>query len=152
MIPGLKTCQVISNLLANSFSRCLPITLRTQLGNWTTACHKAPILLHYFVSVHGWSFQNKMQKICLCGLPSDFLRAKLQSATEQALKEDLEKLNYYIKRWRLCQIVTKTEVCLHPSNQQANENLLADLKSMVLNHNINSKYLGITLDWSLTFR
>lgn len=73
-----------------------------------------------------------------------------QEATEQILNSDLKTLNTYFMRWRLCPSVSKTEVCcFHLNSQLASSQLTVKLNNVVIPN--SPKYLGVTLDRSLTF-
>lgn len=72
---------------------------------------------------------------------------------ERVLAADLCVMNGYFKKWRLCLNPSKTEVCcFHLANNQKNRKLEVVLEGRTLKHNFYPKYLGITLDTSLTYK
>jgi hypothetical protein len=74
-------------------------------------------------------------------------------AGESTLSSDLDKLGQYFRNWRLQPNASKTEVtCFHLNNRDANKSLNVTFEGELLNHNVNPKYLGVTLDRTLSFR
>lgn len=72
---------------------------------------------------------------------------------EQTLKSDMASLMKYCQNWRLNPSVTKTETSLfHLDNRLAKTELKVTMGDRILNHNPTPKYLGVTLDRSLTFK
>jgi Reverse transcriptase (RNA-dependent DNA polymerase) len=64
------------------------------------------------------------------------------------LEADLERLNGYFRRWRFQPNPAKTETCVfHLSSHDANR-MLNDTQIQHVDH---PKYLGVTLDRSLTY-
>lgn len=69
------------------------------------------------------------------------------------ITRDLQTLNEYYARWRLCPNPTKTEVAaFHLSNSLANREANVTFCGTKLRHNPTPKYLGVTLDRSLTYK
>jgi len=73
---------------------------------------------------------------------------KVGSAT---LTKNLELMNTYFHQWRLRPNHRKTEVCAFHLNRQANDKFKVEFDGISVKHNSLPKYLGITLDRSLTF-
>jgi hypothetical protein len=72
---------------------------------------------------------------------------------ERVLTKNLTTLNTYFQRWRLKLNPNKTDVCVfHLNNKQAGKTLDIILDNVQLNHNFTPKYLGITLDRTLSFK
>lgn len=72
---------------------------------------------------------------------------------ENTLTSDLQILGHYYQTWRLCPNPSKTEVCaFHLNNRQANRQLNVTFCGKRIKHNFYPKYLGVTLDRSLTYR
>jgi hypothetical protein len=72
---------------------------------------------------------------------------------EKVMTKDLTTLNTYFQRWRLKPNPNKTEVCaFHLNNKQASKTLDIRFDHVQLNHNFTPKYLGITLDRTLSFK
>ncbi|GJQ68965.1 hypothetical protein Trydic_g6150 [Trypoxylus dichotomus] len=68
------------------------------------------------------------------------------------LGNDLQALNEYFKKWGLQTIPNKTELpAFHLNNGQAPLDLDIQLEGLT-KHNPHSKYFGVTLDRTLTFR
>jgi hypothetical protein len=74
------------------------------------------------------------------------------SDCEANLEVDLERLNQYFQRWRLQPNPSKTESCVfHLSTHHANRTLDIQFAAMQIQHVEHHKYLGVTLDRSLTY-
>lgn len=72
--------------------------------------------------------------------------------SEGHLSKDLNALNDYFKKWRLVPNASKTEVStFHLNNKQATYRPTVVFDGKTLAHNPCPKYLGVTLDRSLTF-
>jgi len=73
--------------------------------------------------------------------------------TEHVLTSDLEILAEYFKTWKLQPNPAKTEVSVfHLNNRHANYKLNISFDGTPLTHNEFPKYLGVTLDRSLSYR
>ena len=71
---------------------------------------------------------------------------------EASLSADLDILSDYFRKWRLTPSTAKTETCcFHLNNRLASTSLKVTLNGTVLRHNHNPKYLGVTLDRTLSF-
>lgn len=80
-------------------------------------------------------------------------RHKNLEETEAVLAEDLYSLGNYFRQWRLQPSAVKTEVsCFHLNNKLANQELKIRFEGNWLSHNNTPKYLGITLDRTLSFK
>ena len=72
---------------------------------------------------------------------------------ENVLLQDLTVMNNYYTSWRLKLNPSKTELsAFHLKNQLANKKLNIVFEGVELTHNPFPKYLGVTLDRSLTFK
>jgi Reverse transcriptase (RNA-dependent DNA polymerase) len=68
------------------------------------------------------------------------------------LEFDLATLHGYFQRWRLQPNPTKTKLCVfHLSTHEAYRALDIKFADTPIQHNDKPKYLGVTLDRSLTF-
>lgn len=74
-------------------------------------------------------------------------------AGSEMLTKDLKIMSDYFYKWRLNPNPSKTEVCaFHLYNRQADRELQVQFNNTIVNHNLSPKYLGVTLDRSLTFK
>ena len=93
---------------------------------------------------------------CKFGYADDWAIATRDSSfenTEEILTDDLAKMNNYFKQWRLKPNPNKTEVtCFHLNNKMANRQLRVYANNQLLRHNNHPKYLGVTLDRTLSFK
>lgn len=81
------------------------------------------------------------------------IREKTVEQTEEILTEDLKKLAHYFKMWGLKPNTSKTEVCcFHLNNKMANRELKVYMDNQQLRHNSYPKYLGVTLDRTLSYK
>lgn len=72
---------------------------------------------------------------------------------ERTLSADLDVLSKYFKTWCLKPSLSKTETCFfHLNNRQAHITLKVSLNGSLLPHNTNPKYLGVTLDRTLSYK
>ena len=72
---------------------------------------------------------------------------------EDTLSSDLQKLNTYFHNWRLKLSTNKTVSSIfHLANRLAHQQLNVRLNNVPIKHEPHPKYLGITLDRSLTFK
>jgi Reverse transcriptase (RNA-dependent DNA polymerase) len=70
---------------------------------------------------------------------------------ETSLEADLERLNGYFCRWTLQPNPAKTDTCVfHLSSHDANRMLNINFADTQIQHVDHPKYLGVTLDRSLT--
>ena len=75
------------------------------------------------------------------------------SHLESTLSLDIEHLNEYFDYWKLRLNAKKTvATCFHLDNKQATRKLKVTLAGDVLVHDYAPKYLGVTLDRSLTYK
>ncbi|UYV64725.1 hypothetical protein LAZ67_3001785 [Cordylochernes scorpioides] len=75
------------------------------------------------------------------------------STLEQILNEDLKKLENFFSKWHLIPNPSKTvSSVFHLNNHKANRPLKLIFCNKPLSHDPCPKYLGVTLDRSLTFR
>jgi hypothetical protein len=73
--------------------------------------------------------------------------------TEYTLTQDLETMKRYLDKWKLKPNPGKTEVaCFHLNNKLANYKLNVNFGGVQLHHNEHPRYLGVTLDRTLTFK
>ena len=80
-------------------------------------------------------------------------QSKTFSHLESTLSRDVGHLNEYFDYWKLRLNAKKTvATCFHLDNKQAARKLKVTLAGEVLVHDFAPKYLGVTLDRSLTYR
>ena len=85
--------------------------------------------------------------IVLASRSNEFERCQMD------LQTDIASLANYFANWRLKLNLSKTEVtAFHLSNRLADHKLTVSLNGQTLNHNPHPKYLGVTLDRSLTYK
>lgn len=80
-------------------------------------------------------------------------QAKSFEEGEAALTTDLKSIGDYYSKWRLCPNPSKTEVAaFHLTNCLADQKLQVSFCGQTVEQKKSPKYLGVTLDRSLTFR
>jgi len=73
--------------------------------------------------------------------------------TESVLSQDLETMKRYFDSWKLKPNPGKTEVaCFHLNNRLSNYKLNVTFGGKQLQHNEHPRYLGVSLDRTLTFK
>jgi hypothetical protein len=84
--------------------------------------------------------------------PDDIALTNQHDESFENLEVDLERLNQYFHRWRLQPNPSKTESCVfHLSIHHANRTLEVQFAATQIQHVEHPKYLGVTLDQSLTY-
>jgi len=74
-------------------------------------------------------------------------------AVEGALSKDMTTVGEYIQTWKLKLSTTKTEsAAFHLNNKEAKRELKVNFNNKILPFSPEPKYLGVTLDRSLTYR
>jgi hypothetical protein len=72
---------------------------------------------------------------------------------ETTLEADLDKLDEFFRRWRLQPNPSTTESCVFDLNtHEANRQLDMRFTGTEIQHVEHSKYLGVTLDRTLTYK
>lgn len=151
-------CKKLSYLLENML-KCR--YFRVTLGEQTSKSYSiknglpqgsvlAPLLFNLYIRDMP---PTTSQKFCYADDMALIVQTKSMGEGEDLLAADLEVLNQYYKRWRLCPNPSKTEVSsFHLNNRLANTELKVIFCEEQLRYNPFPKYLGITLDRSLTFK
>lgn len=154
VIPCKKTAQLIDNMLSNRNFKVImgdSISNTKKLNNGLAqGSVLAPLLFNLYISDIPDTNCRKF------GYADDWALAVRNNnipEAENILSEDLSKLSRYFRQWRLKPNPSKTEVsCFHLNNQQANMNLKVRFDGQILNHNSTPKYLGVTLDRTLSYK
>ncbi|KAL1448470.1 hypothetical protein WDU94_013986, partial [Cyamophila willieti] len=154
VIPCSRTLQLLDNMLSN---RNFKVVMNESMSNTKKLNNGlpqgsvlAPLLFSLYISDIP---ETKSKKF---GYADDWAIAVRTSDIHEAetiLTEDLAALGRYFRQWRLKPNASKTEItCFHLNNQQANLKLKVEFEGELLNHNFTPKYLGVTLDRTLTFK
>lgn len=110
----------------------------------------APLLFNLYISDVP---ETSSQKFAYADDMALATQSKKFSDGEQILNSDLETLNQYYSKWRLCPNPEKTEVtAFHLNNRLAHQQLNINFCQKRVKHNYQPKYLGVTLDRSLTYK
>ena len=81
------------------------------------------------------------------------VKCKSFEEAHKILEEDLKIVDDYFRSTHLLLNPNKTEVsAFHLNNKEADRQLQVSFGNQILNHNFKPKYLGITLDRSLTYK
>ncbi|KAL1454475.1 hypothetical protein WDU94_010720 [Cyamophila willieti] len=154
VIPCSRTLQLLDTMLSNrNFNVIMgdSISSTKKLNNGLPqGSVLAPLLFNLYIADIPTTQSRKF------GYADDWaiaVRSSDVQVAEKTLSEDLITLGDYFRKWRLKPNASKTEVsCFHLNNQQANMKLRVEFDGQILNHNNTPKYLGITLDRTLTFK
>lgn len=110
----------------------------------------APLLFNLYISDLPETRARKFiyaDDIALVTQSNDF------NSSEAVLTSDLQMLETFLHTWRLKINVNKTEsTTFHLSNKYANYRPQIEFRNHVLQYNHLPKYLGVTLDRSLTYK
>ena len=80
-------------------------------------------------------------------------QARSLRTISRVLTRDLKLYTEYCRYWRLVPSESKTVTwSFHLDNGQANAELEVTMNEQPVCHDVNPKYLGVTLDCSLTYR
>lgn len=149
-----KTTSLINNMLANrqfvvnKDDQCS--TKRTLSNGLPQGSVLAPLLFNLYIADLPHTTSRKF------GYADDLAIAVQQkhiTATEDILTNDLSRLAVYFREWRLKPSMSKTEsCCFHLNNKMANVGLRVYFGGALLHHNPTPKYLGVTLDRTLTYK
>lgn len=153
-IPCLRTTRLIDTMLADR-------TFQVVSGEQTSAQRTlnnglpqgsvlAPLLFNLYIADMPYTTSRKF------GYADDWVLAtqhKNFEVMETTLTSDLVTLSSYFRKWRLQPNPTKTETtCFHLCNKSANRQLDVRFEGNRLRHNAYPKYLGVTLDRTLTYK
>lgn len=110
----------------------------------------APLLFNLYISDMPPTVSKKF------GYADDLALAARSNTIEDnnnTLSEDLSNLSKYFADWRLIPSMSKTEVsCFHLNNKQARMEPQVYFNDNLLRYNPHPKYLGVTLDRTLSFK
>nr|CAH7712843.1 unnamed protein product [Callosobruchus chinensis] len=110
----------------------------------------APLFFNIYVSDLP---HTKSQKFMYADDMAIATQNKNTEPAEETLISDLESIHSYFDQWGLQLNAAKTEVsAFHLDNHLANHELEVTLQGSRLKHNHTPKYLGVTLDRTLTFK
>lgn len=151
-------CKIISRLLNNMLS---DRTFKVIMGSNISSQRKlknglpqgsvlAPLLFNLYIADMPETTSKKH------GYADDWVlttQCRSFEESEEVLTADLEKLSGYFRKWCLQPNASKTEVtCFHLNNKNAKRELRIQFENTMLNHNKAPKYLGVTLDRTLSFK
>lgn len=154
IIPCARTIRLVDNMLAN---RTFQVVLHNQISSskilnegLPQGSVLAPLLFSLYLSDMP---ETKSRKF---GYADDWVIATRHQSfeeTEETLTADLRTLGTYFRKWRLRPNPTKTETsCFHLCNKNAARVLQVNFEGRLLHHNTHPKYLGVTLDRTLSYR
>jgi Reverse transcriptase (RNA-dependent DNA polymerase)/Endonuclease-reverse transcriptase len=150
-------CTKISNLLNNILSnRLFQVHLGDDTSRWRRLNNGlpqgsvlAPLLFSLYLADIPETRSKQFQYADDIALT---YQADSFADCESCLEADLDILKEYFERWRLQPNPSKTESCVfHLSNHDANRTLNINFNGTQIQHVNHPKYLGVTLDRSLTY-
>lgn len=157
-LSSVVPCRTIIHLIGNMLSNRL---FQVVLGKGMSKQKKlnnglpqgsvlAPLLFNLYLSDLP---ETQSRKFCYADDIAVAIRHKDISVMENVLNDDLARLERYFHKWRLQPSATKTEVsCFHLNTRMADRAVHVSLQGSVLRYNKHPKYLGVTLDRTLSFK
>ncbi|XP_055714426.1 uncharacterized protein LOC129808680 [Phlebotomus papatasi] len=154
VIPCAKLSGLLNNMLSN---RYFQVFLGNKSSSWRRLNEGlpqgsvlAPSLFNLYISDTPRTQAKQFQY-------ADDLALAVQSESlteiEEILESDLSILSTYFRRWRLQPNPAKTEACaFHLNNREAHSKLNVCFEGSTINHVEHPKYLGVTLDRTLTYK
>lgn len=153
VIPCLKIYKIIKNALSNRPFRVLLGDKSSSYRVLNNGLPQGSVLAPTLFNLYTYDMPETHSRIFVY---ADDLALVAQdrniATTENQLERDLGTVDEYFVRWRLCPSASKTEVCcFHLNTRHANRKLNISFRGSMLYHNPFPKYLGVTLDRSLTY-
>jgi len=154
LIKCKKLAKILRNMLSN---RHFQVNIKDDQSRWRILNNGlvqgsvlSPILFNLYtndeicIQAKRFMFADDWALVVQC---------KTFEEAQQILAQDLKIVDDYFKSCRLTLNASKTEVCaFHLNNKEANRKLEVIFKGEILKHNFHPKYLGVTLDRSLTYK
>ncbi|XP_039291190.1 uncharacterized protein LOC111047100 [Nilaparvata lugens] len=154
VIPCKLTARLLNNMLSDRTFQVImganKSTQRKLKNGLPQGSVLAPLLFSLYIADLPETQSKKF------GYADDWVLAtgsKSFEEAEEVLTQDLEKLGRYFRQWRLKPNASKTEVsCFHLNNKLAKKELKIQFENTLLLHNSTPKYLGVTLDRTLSLK
>jgi hypothetical protein len=153
-VPCLKLFNLLNNMLSNPYFQ---LFLGDQSSRWRRLNNGlpqgsvlAPILFNLYISDLPPTPVKVFQY-------ADDIAVTYQAKTfyecENNLEADIEVLNHFFHRWCLQPNPGKTEMCVfHLNTHAANKQLDMMFNGTSIKHVDHHKYVGVTVDRTLTFK
>jgi hypothetical protein len=145
---SLKLFNLLNNMLSN---RYLQVFLGDQSSRWRRLNNGIPqesVLAPIIFNLHMWGLPSTAAKVLKY---ADNIvvayQAKTFDESENNLEADIKVLNQFFHRWCLQPNPGETEMCVFHLNKQ----LDVMFNGTLIKHVDHPKYLGVTLDRTLTF-
>lgn len=154
VIPCLKLCDLVCSILSD---RLINVYLNNSRSNTKKLNNGLPQGSVLAPSLFNLYIHDLPPTTCRKFNYADDMAFATQNKTFHQLEEtstrDLSIISEYCKQWRLKPSSAKTEVCcFHLNNREARKELKIQFEGVTLNHNHFPKYLGITLDRTLSYK
>lgn len=153
-IPCTKTVSLINNMLCDRSFQIVMGESKSKIRKLNNGLPQgsvlAPTLFNLYISDLP---QTRSKKF---GYADDLALAACSKTIDEAsniLTEDLSMMSNYFADWRLTPNMNKTEVSsFHLNNRQAHKQPVVYFNNHLLRYNPFPKYLGITLDRTLSYK
>lgn len=153
-IPCKMTCSLIDSMLADRTFQVIMGASKSRVRKLNNGLPQGSVLAPLLFSLYIADMPNTTSK--KFGYADDWAIAAQHrniEETESILTSDIATLGEYFRRWRLQVNASKTETCcFHLHNKQAGKELNIMFENKQLKHNKFPKYLGVTLDRTLSFK
>ena len=155
LLPDRHMVRMIMELVYNrSFTLTTGSGQRSRLRRLKNGIPQGSVLAPLLFNIYTHDLPNTVsEKYAYADDLAIVYPARKWKTLEETLSQDMSTLSAYLQKWRLKLSETKTvSAVFHLHNREAKRELNIDIDGKFLSFCSEPKYLGVTLDRSLTYR